>query len=503
MIRTTDVELKGDRYRANSLAEAHVRRLLHVFRENNSFQNLLINTHKENFFDDTGKYIGTITMTTRHGAEDVIVDVPPVPKPKPEELYEKKEEQNSIVVPLMRSTDNKYWVACLGEGFEGPYVAFENIHEITPEEMSDNEEIELDGRQISSTTVSINGSDGGDLFFISQSGIVPEDEDIELTLDPTYATKSASKKWGEHLWSLWYIQTGPLYCPETGRWQSFLPIDFSYTGTFYRKYTVWGDEISMEQRKFGSGHERHGPGIGSSQGGLTSFGGTVFTELDYTVPTIKRISIVEDDIEKFACCYAENMNEDTFSHYEPYAHCREWFRKYYVFAGPLKSSRKYIFKVADQELDFFVAAFEEYDDMSGSYLSNWPDEYDYILDYRGDETVPLKICNVDEDMLKYYNMDGDPTGIMCGRVNTAHLDNRYDDSVGDIINEVCQRFLYNYIQVAEESLTVTTEFIPDDPDENTHIIANVAGIDDDVRFDGKVFLGRIVLEDEEETVKIY
>ena len=173
MIRTTKINLKGDIYRADTLALAHVDRLLHIFRTNTDFQKLKINTYLENFFDSTGQFIGSIHLSTNWGIEVVTVNVLSGKK----KITERTEMQD-MIVPLIRSTDNKYWVACLSGTFEGPYYAFENIQEITAEEMDDNAESELDGRMIATGTSPLNGADSPQLFFIAQSGIRPEESDI-------------------------------------------------------------------------------------------------------------------------------------------------------------------------------------------------------------------------------------------------------------------------------------------------------------------------------------
>ena len=172
MARTTKIELKGDRYKARQLSLAHTNRLLEKFRGFNDFNKLMTNSHREDFFDDTGAYIGSIKMQTVFGAEKVIVEVGAGKPVRKQELWREKRRQIDQTVPVMRSTDNLYWVVCLSGTFEPPYLVFQNIYDIPAAEMADNVEMALDKKLISVLP-------GKELFFVAQTGVVPEADDCE------------------------------------------------------------------------------------------------------------------------------------------------------------------------------------------------------------------------------------------------------------------------------------------------------------------------------------
>lgn len=120
-------------------------------------------------FDD-----GTVAhFQLMHGQERVIVDAPvyePSPNPEPRKVIEEVEQ----IVPMMRSTDNQWWVACLSGTFEGPYYAFENIYDIPAVAFDDNVEADMDGQLISTGRSEIEeGISLPELYFIGQTGILP------------------------------------------------------------------------------------------------------------------------------------------------------------------------------------------------------------------------------------------------------------------------------------------------------------------------------------------
>ena len=102
----TKIELVGDRYKANQLSLAHTNRLLHIFRQNNAFQNVMVNSHREPFYDDTGKFIGSIVMQTNFGLEKVWVEVPFGGKEEKEEKQVYKTDYDfNIVIPMLKVYD--------------------------------------------------------------------------------------------------------------------------------------------------------------------------------------------------------------------------------------------------------------------------------------------------------------------------------------------------------------------------------------------------------------
>jgi len=131
--KTTQVDLKGDKVQARSLAEAHVPRLMFDFRKNQSFQNLDIYSETKKFFDKTGAYVGTVYMQSVNGAENIVVMCDA--GKKMEETRVTKElavvENLANIVPCFIVTgDEPYseeivgYIACLSGSFLGPYQFF-------------------------------------------------------------------------------------------------------------------------------------------------------------------------------------------------------------------------------------------------------------------------------------------------------------------------------------------------------------------------------------------
>jgi len=136
MARTTAIELKGDRYKAEQLSLAHTQRLLRTFRENSAFQSLQQNKHEENFFDETGAYIGKISIQNVFGVETVIVDVrPEKPTPQKEE-WKLRQRQVDTLIPCFICTGEANYsreivgiIASLGGSFTGPYYWFSKLED--------------------------------------------------------------------------------------------------------------------------------------------------------------------------------------------------------------------------------------------------------------------------------------------------------------------------------------------------------------------------------------
>lgn len=487
MALSTDIRLEGDQYRARKLAHAQVNRLLTIFRRTNEFQDLKFNTHAENFFDETGKYIGTIHLLTSHGIEVVTVDVPPIVKrEKKEEIWLKKPEHIEQIVPVMRSVDNRYWVACLSGSFDGPYYAFENIYEIPAEEMADNAEGELDNRLISTGAFPLNGVDSPELFFIAQTGVKPDTDDIAETEDSRYQTSNEDVTFRAYMVALPYTSE---YCIPTGKYHGMYAIDFDYDDTFFRQYTVWGKELSLQRKILRYIKNLLGPGVrGATEGSLQNFGGMWVRSLDFVVSTIKGISVEQDDVENFACCYAGFTIDDTHTSSEPYDSCRDWDRTWVTKGYDYTINKSFYFQIEDNDFKFYTSP--SYTETPRGYNHPWADSL-FIGDY------PSDTCSVEDNMIKYYGSEsGTSTGIMCGRIEAA--DRAAPEA--DLENERCLEFIYNYVGPSTEEDINSTHIIPDNG-AYEHIMANVQGIDDTVIFKGEIFLGRIRLSSEE-TIKI-
>jgi len=233
--KTTQVELKGDRVQARSLAEAHVPRLMFDFRRNQSFQDLAIYSETKKFYDQTGAYVGTVYMQSVNGAENIVVTCD---AGKPEIPKEKHAEQItplplSRLVPCMRSGDNQYWVACMSGTFEGPYKLFKNVTGVTAADMDDNVEVNIDGQFMS--------TDGEYyLFFVAQTGVRPGGTDIDLTGNLSETHDFTSSAGTIHVVICWGG------CMGRNAWTS----EADRTVTENRSIMVYGTDIGLPRNGF-------------------------------------------------------------------------------------------------------------------------------------------------------------------------------------------------------------------------------------------------------------
>jgi hypothetical protein len=190
LIRTTNVELTGDRYKANQLSLAHTNRLLEIFRNFNSFLPLLINTHLEPFYDDAGKFVGSIHLSTNYGIEVVTVNVP-----FGKEKKVKKELQKERIVPCFVVTGGEGesrkvvgYIACMSGTFLEPYRWFGVIEddEIILDSFYDEGDKYYDGDVALDTRHLLSTSGDHSLLFFRQSGLSPaEDRESEGPITET------------------------------------------------------------------------------------------------------------------------------------------------------------------------------------------------------------------------------------------------------------------------------------------------------------------------------
>lgn len=145
----------------NNLAMSHfheVRAHLHNMKLANVYD-LSILTGIKNFDDGT-----EVTYSLIHGIEEITIDAPIETEKNPEKIVEKPIDR---ILPVMRCTENRYWVVCLSGTFEPPYMVFKNIFDIPEDEMDDNVENEMDNKLIS-----VRGD--MQLFFVAQTGLMPD-----------------------------------------------------------------------------------------------------------------------------------------------------------------------------------------------------------------------------------------------------------------------------------------------------------------------------------------
>jgi len=516
MARTTAVELKGDRYKAEQLSLAHTNRLLRTFRENSAFQSLQQNKHEENFFDETGAYIGKISMQTVFGVEKVIVDVRSgKPRPQKEE-WVLRTRQVSQVVPCIRSADNLWWVACLSGTFEGPYYAFKNIYEISAAEMDDNVEIELDKKLISIGGASLSGGEPPKLFFIAQTGkrdtgTTTNEDYINLYEDPLYSATNdltydtVSQVNRNHLEQIpgRYEWCDASLATTGFPWVAMYDDSFSYEQPFVREVTHSGEIIPVPPLKFRTYHNRAGiwgtntaisdldyqiQGLPSNLYEYTSttprsFYGAGYDAFDHAIPYYKGISIEPGDVSNFAAGYSALIIAQVNNWDQP-GTCLDlaigsalpW-----DYRGVFK--RSYCFHVNDKVLVFH----------------NPPDFYDHIqfvsyLYFRVEITgVDDEEADIQHELycpsnaLKYYGKEDSEkaVGLMCGIAKrfTINFDTGYPE------NREYLGFYYNFIGPNTDG--VSTPFIPDNMSVREHIIPGITYEGEDIIFKGEIFLGMI------------
>jgi len=170
-VRTTSVRLRGDEFKAKQLADAHVNRLLKDFRKLAEFQQLRISSQQKNFFDDSGKFIGTISIQSIFGVETVIVTAGGEKAEKKRKII--REIPIARIVPIIASLDNKYWVACLSGTFDGPYQVFENKFNIPVESFNGYAEQSMDNKLIALGASPEKGV-LAELVFLAQTGEMPD-----------------------------------------------------------------------------------------------------------------------------------------------------------------------------------------------------------------------------------------------------------------------------------------------------------------------------------------
>jgi len=343
--RTTKIELKGDRYKARQLSLAHTNRLLEKFRGFNDFNKLMTNSHREDFFDDTGAYIGSIKMQTVFGTEKVIVEVGSGKSVRKQEMRIDK-RRHDMIVPVMRSTDNRYWVVCLSGTFEPPYLAFENIYDIPAAEMDDNVETDMNMRLVSALNEK-------HLHFIAQTGVRPSAAEIEWKYhedvnEPYYRELSFSEKQAFYVFSGTCCVGGYTYIggdPGFKACYSMAPPPYSFTKESHQEFEVFGQVAALpnsESSESGTTTSVHAGGCtdvwgdcetaigfaiaeyeqakelvawGSSYPGVVNSESTVSTKgVERFGQEGKSIRLERDNVDNGASCYSVEDTTETHTH---------------------------------------------------------------------------------------------------------------------------------------------------------------------------------------------
>ena len=181
-VKTLSIRLEGDRDVARRLQLDNLARVLHQLNDNNK-QDLPIVSSRTKFLLPSGALVGEIYVQNVHGAQTAVITGITSVAPKPKEELQ-IEIPTEVIVPIIRSTDNQYWVVCLSGTFEKPYLLVKNPG-LTAEQLDDNAEYILDGRMLTTTS-------SGELVFIAQTGIRPDDIDFYTNPETSSTTESLS-----------------------------------------------------------------------------------------------------------------------------------------------------------------------------------------------------------------------------------------------------------------------------------------------------------------------
>lgn len=485
MVQTTNIELRGDRYRAEQLSLANTGKLLHEVRKNAAFQNLSIYAQRRNFIDAySGEELGEIYIQIVHGAEDVIVTVPPVGK---EVKKEKRKiiEVISQIVPVIRSIDNAHWIACMSGTFDGPYVHFPNTKDISDDVFYVfDSELEYHNKLISTGSVYISdGTTFPDLYLIAPTGEQP-DEDGDHPEEYEWVDNSTSDSTYQYGgYSIWICPDGKL----GGYRDDFSGNEYNH---ILKNLHVFYNEVDGLIFSLNTDHSlsrawivcsvAEEPGPVTEQDVVDNCGGRDYSWITQTVffdatPGGGGLSF-EDGLT------TQNGQSDT-----------PWSGSYSV-----RAERAIIqnFAVCYRTTETYYTATDNYPFepcTSGETLTTQEDSSTFYCDYiRVDSEVfplrdrtPSAFPKFFQQDIRYYNTDrGEATTALIAS-NKGNIETNYE------------RWLYYYVGPNSEGDLATTEFIPES-EGIYHIIPNVSGIDDDVFFGGKVFLGLVKYEIERE-----
>jgi hypothetical protein len=436
-----------------------------------------------------------------HGREivNVVAPIPPVPSGE-EHIRITRIDEIEQIVPCMRSTDNKWWVACLSGTFEPGYYLFGNIYDIPSGAFDDTIETDLDGQLISEGQDPIEGEELPSLHFIAQTGrrdtgttnayedgnFIFSDTRFSYVTDPRYSVDSSTVKWSEYTNSLYGHWVN---CPPGYAGVAVYDISYNYNETFFNYYTYTGEEIPISRSRIGFSQDflgqagtktwgvdiEYNPPPGPLGSGLKSFFGEVTFVFDYSKVIINGISIEESNM--FACFFCDQINDEIKNFNNGTGTCEEFATSQetpWNYETPHK--RTYFFQVDGLAFAFYLP----------SVFSRSTSGFYYLNEEYGPDEGYNDGCFCDSNMLKYYGEVSlaDTTGIMCCRINTWNI-----DEYGLKIEEKCAGFYYNYIGPNTE--TIKTTFFPQKDGGYTHLID---GIPEEIEFKGEIFLGLVKYE---------
>jgi hypothetical protein len=475
--KTTQVELKGDRVQARSLAEAHVPRLMHDFRKNQSFQDLKIYSETKKFFDKTGAYVGTVYMQSVNGAENIVVSCdagkPEVPKeetpkiPVPTPL--------TRIVPCIRSTDDQYWVACLSGTFEGPYRLFKNLVGVTYTDFLPANEANIDGQFLSTD---------GDyyLFYIAQSGNQP----------PFGSKITTSSNTTDY--NVWEIDKWVVICPDgTGHLaQLFGATSSDITDT---TMTVMGEDIGLpkgvDRKTWDMTNEDSRCGVSRLPPEYDeATEGEVLAKCDNPTYTYLPLKWWITDLNPFSIGVA--TMDRMYTYYG-------WGARYEDMSLEFDNKNNHAVQFAETQRDAHKTSIQPItnDDCSYTYHPSTVTESSIIriankLKVDEDIYTLSEVYSSDDEptyytqSIKYYNTNNiaAKTALLGSAVYT---DEYVADSDTYIYHE---RYEYYYVGPNSQDELAKTEFVAD-YSKGTHTIPDIVVDGVPLEFDGMVFLGRL------------
>lgn len=464
-------------------------------------QNLPIVFGTKEFDDGT-----TARFQLIHGRESIDVFAPsPITGG---EIVKTVKEDYERIVPVIRSVDDEYWVACLGGGFNGPYYAFRNIHGITAEQLEDNNEYDLDKTLISKGDLPLSETTGiPSLYFISQTGIR-----VDFTLsDGIGGNLTNSTDQQDTFSDLFQAHWDTLIPPPTeecypngtqDQWIYYNNLNHLFEPRTHQHVEYGGDTIPTKGNQFDFDRRMVGIAVIDTSNHYfepaipspldpKSFGGTTETTFDEHKTTIFGGSLEVADVSKGAFSLSYQLQVGSVATQDPYVDCTDKASRRGIDYGDFApTSRVYNFQVEDEVFPYHTPP-----DVGSSIggLSSLG-SYDELL------VAGAQECHTDHNMIKYYGEESGAkrTGIMCARIHlyTGEWDpDTYEDIPGE-----CVQFMYNYAKLSDtkENKVITTTF-PAEAGVSEHTIPSAEGIDNTTMFKGEIFMGRITATGKEVT----
>lgn len=484
-VRTTNIELKGDRYKSRNLYLAHAARLLEDFRKNSSFQELSINSMTQNFIDkDTGKLVGNIYIQSVYGAEKIIVTTPPtIEKPIKREEY-LKYDFIELIVPIIRSSDNAHWLACLSGKFDGPYVHFKNIFNISDDVFyTFAQEDEYHLKLISKGDTQLNNSvEPPELYLVSPTGETPDEDGYhpeEYEFVQNASSGSEYSYTGESIWICSGINLG-------GYKDSFRGTQYSNTT---QKLYIFGNILDNIDYELNSNFnlERAWVVCSTSTEPPPTTEADVITACsgrDYSWIT-EEIFFGYDDLTGLEYEYGIKLTEGSSD--------SPWSGSYSVKAERNNVNNSVVcFRTTTTSTTVITSL--PWDPCTGGSINtnteNSATYQDFIMvdgtQYPLRDKTAESLPRYFQRDMKYYNTDRSIATTALVATNKGNIDTNYE------------RWLYCYVGPNSNNGLHITEFFPESGN-IYHKIPNVPGLDEDVLFNGKIFMGLIRYKVERKT----